>query len=79
MRAILITTLLTLSAATGFAQDPAEEGVIQLAPTVVTGTPQRPGAFYVLSRTRADVSADELRTSFVRRVVQSAQRAPLSE
>lgn len=78
MRAILITTLLTLSAATGFAQEPAD-GVIELAPTVVTGTPQRPGAFYVLSRTRSDVNADELRTSFVRRVVQSARRAPLSE
>lgn len=79
MRAILITTVLTLSAATGYAQEPAAEGVIELAPTVVTGTPQRPGAFYVLSRTRSEVSADELRTSFVRRVVQSARRAPLSE
>lgn len=76
MRALLIATLLTLSA-TAMAQDPAEGDVIELAPTVVTGTPQRPGAFYVLSRTRSEATTPELRTSFVRHVVQSAQRAPL--
>lgn len=60
------------------AQDRARPApvVVELPTTTIVGTQQRPGALYVLSRTRAGYEVTELRASFVREVVRSTEAEP---
>jgi hypothetical protein len=50
--------------------------VIQLEEIRIEGRVQKPNAFYILNRSNLGYEVLELRTSFVRDVVQSVQREP---
>lgn len=61
------------------AQQPKRSGkprVIQLEEIRIEGRVQKPNAFYILNRSNLGYEVLEMRTSFVREVVQSVQQEP---
>jgi len=78
MRAILLFCALTLPAAVATAQDDGRCREVRPGELVceeVRVTPQRP-TFFVLSRTRSDHRAPELRRDLVDSIPRSVRRAP---
>lgn len=57
----------------GFAA-PAAADAIELERIIIIGAPQRPGAFYVLERTRHRAEVRDTRESFTGEIVRDAAR-----
>jgi hypothetical protein len=64
---------------TAHGQPPEGDGprVIEIDPIVVHGRRQEPAAFYVLRRSSLGTEVTDLRSSFVRQIVESVRRSPL--
>ena len=73
-----VCLLVVLSTSVGFAQQPKKRQprVIQLEEIVIEGRVQKPNAFYILNRSNLGYEVLELRTSFLREVVESVQKEP---
>lgn len=80
MRTRLLTILVLVASAAPLAraQDPEPRPrVIEIDPIDVVGRRQKPAAFYVLHRSSLGYEVTDLRSSFVRQIVESVRRAPL--
>lgn len=80
-RALLL--LLVLVTAPAFAQEAAPKAkkkggpkVIQLEEIRIEGRVQKPNAFYILNRSNLGYEVTELRTTFLKDVVQSVEKEP---
>jgi hypothetical protein len=79
--ACLLAAAAFLTVASAHAQDRGAAGkrkpkVIQLEEITIEGRVQKPNAFYILNRSNLGYEVLDLRTSFLRDIVQSAQHEP---
>jgi len=76
-RLIAALTFVAGAASVAHAQPPDGSRVIEIDPIVVHGRRQAPAAFYVLHRSSLGYEVTDLRSSFVRRIVESVRQPPL--
>ncbi len=76
--ALIVSSLSIALVSAGLAQEPKKRQprVIQLEEIVIEGRVQKPNAFYILNRSNLGYEVLELRTSFLRKVVESVQKEP---
>ena len=79
IHAAILATLMQMLGTNTYAQDGKKARrprVIQLEEIRIEGRVQKPNAFYILNRSSLGYEVLDLRTSFIRDIIQSVQREP---
>lgn len=72
----IVATVIACASLVAFAPEAEAQRVIELEEMVVEGRVQKPNAFYILNRSNLGYEVLDLRTSFVRQIIESVQQDP---